>query len=622
MSPVEARPGPGNADAPSKGAIAGTPPKAEGAGAPPHLQLPGWQRALPWIFGAVLFGFYVATDLVQKQLVHHDATLWISYGLQIFRGGLDRFDFMAGAPPISPLVYPPGYPFLIGLVSLPVRDPVWAAQLVSACCGALLAVVIYHFVLELLGNVHVARVAAAGCGLYPPLFSYATTTFVTCTGCFFLVLALYLAVRAARSGTWKMAMTAGAAMGLAVLVRFEYGLYVLVGLGSLWFGWRAAGPRLKAAALYLAAIVGVYAMYAVPLYLCSGYVLVSPYVGNYFIYNASLPPKPRANVESYREMRKSMVGQLYNRNTAMSLNLTLQNKVRVEEPARREPAPREGRAHPQPDDRTRPGEPARQQPAPGARKEKPLRGSFEPLLGRLRLYSGVASRTVPELWLWPGALFLIGAAYLCFVRPRYAAGVLGAVFLLTLAVYPLCGGGTKPRYYFHLVPFILVVSATGLFAVARVCRARSTAVLYCLAACLCGFLVYRDVSRVPTSYGKGPAVWLTCAKYLREHAPARSVVMCRKNWPAFYSNMRTEWLPDEPDLGDVQEYAAFIEADYLIIDRDFTCELMPQYEALLADPVPPGLVLCHEFNQGTPRHTRIFKFVGKDPPGPPRNGGT
>ena len=67
-------------------------------------------------------------------------------------------------------------------------------------------------------------------------------------------------------------------------------------------------------------------------------------------------------------------------------------------------------------------------------------------------------------------------------------------------------------------------------------------------------------------------------------------------------------LPDEQDIKDVWEYSNHIGADWLIVDKQLTDKLMPQYGFLLGEDIPDFLELKKELFKGTEYFTRIFKI--------------
>jgi len=67
-------------------------------------------------------------------------------------------------------------------------------------------------------------------------------------------------------------------------------------------------------------------------------------------------------------------------------------------------------------------------------------------------------------------------------------------------------------------------------------------------------------------------------------------------------------LPTEQDFKDVWQYSNHIGADWLIIDKQLTEKLMPQYGFLLKEDIPDFLELKKELFKGTEYFTRIFKI--------------
>jgi 4-amino-4-deoxy-L-arabinose transferase-like glycosyltransferase len=530
----------------------------------------------PWLAGSLFFCGYLAVILCQKQLVNHDATVWVRYGQQLFHGGLERFAFWGGTPEFSPLVWTPGYPFLVGLVDLFLGHAVLAAYLVSALAGAGLTVVVYYLVRDLFADRELAGAALLLTGCYPPLVSNAVSTLISSTAFLWLFLALYLSVRLWRDGRIRWACGAGAVMGLAILTRFEYGLYFLVGMGLAIVGWRVRRHGFGPVVGYALSGLLVYALYALPLYHYSGYKLFSPYLTNN-IFKVSLPDKPNPHLEQYRSLGVEMRALLYNRNTAQTYNLLNQNRVKAEVP--------EGN--------------------PVVAAAAPVSPQWRTWLLR---YGGLVRNVFPEILLKPFILFAAGVVGLIVARQWLAAGFIGSMIGATFVFFPPLGGADSARYYGPVLPFVVIMSTTGLWYLARVvARARWRIMAYTLLAAILVVCVYKDTRSIQAEYTPQEQAWLACAQWLDTQAAPGSIIICRKNYPAFYSGLRTEWLPDE-DLPAVRDYANHIGAAYLIVDKQFTCALMPQYTALLEATLPSALRVVYEYDPRGAYHTRILAW--------------
>jgi hypothetical protein len=186
--------------------------------------------------------------------------------------------------------YPPGWPFILVAASLPYlallyltggwrhpsdaypygfADPeqalfvmAMAGRVVSAACGVGLAALAYGIAGRLFDRA-TARWSAFFTATSYPLVYYAHTTNLDISYCFWLVLALYAAIRAGESGGWRAAALLGMAAAMALSTK-EQGFAWLLPLPFLvWSarvraeGWgallgRATWAMLGAGALTLA----------------------------------------------------------------------------------------------------------------------------------------------------------------------------------------------------------------------------------------------------------------------------------------------------------------------------------------------------------------------------------
>ncbi|MBM3295961.1 MAG: glycosyltransferase family 39 protein, partial [Candidatus Aminicenantes bacterium] len=306
--------------------------------------------ASPAFLLTLLFAvLYAVFHVFQKKLIDSDTCYWIEYGLQIFRGDLGSFHFSGDAPPFSPLVYAPGFPFLVGLAHLVFKNPVFCAHLVSLAASVLALRVIHDLARELFGPA-VGLIALLFAGVYTQLVNTGASEHMVSSAILFLVLAVHTFILSLRREGAVYPLLAGAVGGLAVLMRFEFAFYMI--LFAAVYAWKAARRTLplRSPAVFGAALAVVYALYAVPLYRHSGFLLIPPSLGSK-MGPARHPDKPDFNAANYLRLNESGRTLLFNRNTASTATLAVQNRVRVsdedwarfEEERRRNPAAGRGR---------------------------------------------------------------------------------------------------------------------------------------------------------------------------------------------------------------------------------------------------------------------------------------
>ena len=521
-----------------------------------------------------IFLFYLSLYIVQEKLITQDGTLWISYGLQIFQGDLFTFQFDGGAPSFSPLVYSPGYPFLVGLVNLVIQNPIFSAYLISMLMSALLCLVVFYISRNLF-NEKIGYISLLLCGVYTGMKHYATETWIRSTGMFFLLLGLYLFMLSLKKNKMVYPLLTGAVLGAAVLVRFEFALYPI--LSAVLFLFYVVRKKLKFRSLvyFSAALVIVYSVYAVPLYLYSGYKLLSPYISEKLL-DDKMPDKHQYNYYPNRDLADYIV--LFNNNTASSINLSKQNKVKVSQEDWEQYGNQEN-------------------------STSDTRGIF----GN---YKQMFQQILPLVFRWHIiGFFLLGIYYHYRKRKTQSFGLYGLIGI-TLLFYPL-GSVEAIRYYHHLQPLILIIASCGIFLAAQSVKKilKTGVVYYAIIALVLGLYIWNDVTRsLQTSYNQQELVWLEAADYFKENAEVNSIIIARKNYAAFYSNMRTVTLPDEQEIEDVWEYSKHIGADWLMIDKQLTDGLMTQFSYLLEEQIPDYLEIKKELFKGTEYFTRIFKI--------------
>ncbi|MFC2157507.1 glycosyltransferase family 39 protein, partial [Acidobacteriota bacterium] len=389
-----------------------------------------YKKFIPLFLTLGIFLFYLTLYIVQEKLVTQDGTLWISYGLQIFQGDLQTFQFDGGAPSFSPLVYSPGYPFLVGLVNLVIQNPVHSAYLISMLMSALLCLVVFYISKNIF-NEKIGYISLLLCGVYTGMKHYATETWIRSTGMFFLLLGLYLFLLSLKKNKIVYPLLTGAVLGAAVLVRFEFALYPI--LAGVLFLFYVVRKKLKFRSLvyFSSALLIVYFLYSVPLYLNSGFKLLSPYISEKLL-GEKMPDKPQFNYYPNRDIADYIV--LFNNNTASSINLSKQNKVKVS-----------------------------QEDWEQYRNQENSTSDTSGIFGN---YQQMFHQIIPLVFRWHIIGFFILGIYFSFRNKKTQSFGLYGLIGITLLVYPL-GSVEAIRYYHHLQPLILIIASCGLFFAAE-----------------------------------------------------------------------------------------------------------------------------------------------------------
>lgn len=165
------------------------------------------------------------------------------------------------------IIFPPGYPFLIGMTNLIVQDLLLAGQLVSFV-ASMLTVVFLYLVGAALKNREAGLFASLAAAIHPYFILASAIVFTEAVFIFLIVLSLYLFIIATRTNTLRAFLLFGIASGITYLVRPE-GILLLV-LPLLHFG--KSLPR-KKPLVACAIVLVVFAFIA------------SPYI--YFLYQST-----------------------------------------------------------------------------------------------------------------------------------------------------------------------------------------------------------------------------------------------------------------------------------------------------------------------------------------------
>ena len=124
------------------------------------------------------------------------------------------------AAPGTELLFNPLYPLLIAAVSFLTHDYEWAARLISLISGSFLPLAALGIASRLFSR-RVGIVAALLTATYPLLVNLSFTAYSEGNYATLLLFAVYLVLRALNHGSLKLWSLAGAAFGLAYLLRAE-----------------------------------------------------------------------------------------------------------------------------------------------------------------------------------------------------------------------------------------------------------------------------------------------------------------------------------------------------------------------------------------------------------------
>jgi len=502
----------------------------------------------------VLLILYSILYHFKTELIEHDATLWINYGLQLFSGNLSNFIFDGGKPAYSPLIFTPGYPFFIGLVNLVINNSVHSAYFVSILSGISLCYILFKITSELVGK-NLGYITFIIAATSPFLVYFAVSTYVRSIAMLFFTLSIYYYLRLINTNDSKFAYLAGVAIAISILVRFEFVIYAIIFEFVLIFEHAINKKILLKNIIKLSlSIILVYSLYAIPLYFNSGYIAISPYIGNGIVYQSPPVKVVNPNQERYDKLNLVMRTVLFNQNTASSINLVRQNKVSISEK--------------------------------DSIKYINKKSTKTVFLTRLyKNYRKVLGKITPNLvgiYLFP---FFILGIYFMEKNKINVRLILYLLIIVTLILFPLKTARVV-RYYGQIVPIFIIISSFGIYYLIEKFKKYKyiSFIPILIFAVLLAVNIFKDISGLKTEYTAKEKMWLKTAEILKKNSiRSEDIVLARKNYPAFYSGARMAWLPDEQNLDDVWSYANFIGADYLVIEDQYATKLMPQYKILLTN---------------------------------------
>jgi 4-amino-4-deoxy-L-arabinose transferase-like glycosyltransferase len=187
-------------------------------------------------------------------------------------------------PPLFPIV-------LAGLRMLPV-DLVPASGVLNAFFGAITCVLLYWICRRAFADPRVAPVAALGLAIYP--FHLFNTGYVLKENLAIaaLVLAVAVWIEAMHRQSFRWALVAGVATGMAMLARYypTAGLPIALVIGASYERWRRAGfPWLRLIAGLLGVLAVCVAPWLVRNWVRSGTLSLSTYGVGYYLYTSNGP---------------------------------------------------------------------------------------------------------------------------------------------------------------------------------------------------------------------------------------------------------------------------------------------------------------------------------------------
>lgn len=188
------------------------------------IHLPSGRRAtIAWLAALTLVALGLRLSLIPTRVVaENDGPYYIALAAQLLRG------HWSGA--LNPY-WSQFYPVVIAIIGIFTPDPELAARLVSALCGAALVPAVWWLAHET-AEPRGAWLAALLAVFQPWLLVFSVLPLTEMLFTLLIMLALTLAIHAARRGGLRRFALAGCATGLAILTRSEGVLLALALLGA------------------------------------------------------------------------------------------------------------------------------------------------------------------------------------------------------------------------------------------------------------------------------------------------------------------------------------------------------------------------------------------------------
>ncbi|MBN1537135.1 MAG: glycosyltransferase family 39 protein [Anaerolineales bacterium] len=176
----------------------------------------------------------------------------------LVENGQYRFSLYQLTPSLPTSFIPPVYPLLLAFTRIVAGENslilLQSIQILAAC---LIILFLYGMVKTLGGNQRQGLLAAFFGAVYPPYISYAVDISTTTLETLFVILGLWMAIRAVKNHSLLSAITCGASLALATLTRPTWlSLLPLIPLWWFVYLWKKWGFWFKTSlAMGLAAIV-------------------------------------------------------------------------------------------------------------------------------------------------------------------------------------------------------------------------------------------------------------------------------------------------------------------------------------------------------------------------------
>ena len=457
------------------------------------------------------------------------------------------------------IMFPPLFPALIGLFSLLTGNVETAGRVVNLVCGTALVGVLYVLALHLF-NARTAIVVGVLAAIHPLLVALSVSTYSECLWIFLVISSLYLVVRSLKTESKTQVTIAGLAVGLSYLARPE---------GMAFFAFLAV-------ALFSTMLIQrckpTVTMRQTGLFLAAGLIVILPYV----IYLSSL-------AGSFHWEGKSVYNNI--QNERLRAGMTVPQAARGLD-AQGNPVGIFLSLHLDQKQLLR-------QPVPSS--ESLLKTLTTNTIPRTKniIYKILTLRFLSAPWIF--APILIGVGFAAWWHKCLWEG------LIVLAVLPIQGilllsiDLGWDRYYFTLVPLLILWASAGLVWLAEIFSRRTVkqngieqSTLSVGIALLGGLLLSSaaysgvrsvgELEQAGDKVGKEIGQWIALDASTR-HIAGRPDVMAITLSSVFYADGTLRYLPtadEEATLG----YVHRIQPHYIVL-RDFELRQTPYAKAWL-----------------------------------------
>lgn len=187
------------------------------------------QKTILILLTLFLFALMLRLFLVQyRQCIEVDGIDYVSIARELF----EEHHLLAH-------LFPPGYPFFIGLASYLIHDYELAGRIVSAVFGALITILIFFLGKEIYDK-RTGLIASILVIVHPSLTEYSTMVLSESIFSFFLILFLLISIQSIKSSKMWLYALSGCLIGIAYLIRPEalgfFLYFIVVNLGVMLIG--------------------------------------------------------------------------------------------------------------------------------------------------------------------------------------------------------------------------------------------------------------------------------------------------------------------------------------------------------------------------------------------------